>query len=107
MIVLDIPNSGIDFEDKYIMNAPKNPPISQIGFTVTTFEYLVIFPFIRLIRSIKVIPTIKLCSVATLGVRCFPSCELILVSMVVNTPARIASNIKKRFMKITPPHIFI
>lgn len=34
--VLAIPNDGIDFEDRYIINAPKIPPISQIGFTDIT-----------------------------------------------------------------------
>ena len=103
--VLEIPSSGIDLDAKYIINAPKNPPISQIGFTVVTLEYLVRFPKKRLIKNIKVIPVIKLWSVAMLGVRYLPSCEFILDSMVVKTPAKIANRIKKMF--IIAPHNYL
>lgn len=103
--VLEIPISGMAFDEKYMIKAPKIPPISQIGFTVVILEYVVIFPLYRLINSIRTIPTIRLWRVAIPGVMYLPSRALILVSIVVKIPASIANMIDNGF--ITAPQIVL
>jgi hypothetical protein len=72
---LETPMQGIAFVAKYIIKAPKTPPIS---------------PRTKFISRIKTAPVIKLCKVAILGVTIFPNFAFILVSIAVKIPAKTA-----------------